>query len=193
MADRFNGKVFLYLLPILLTIILGIAIPVSILLQADANTVLRVALIGLITSVVLAALMASYRYWTGLAVSLYRSAVRAIAKHAVRSSLKQAMTPMTCTGILDRNGTVHLKVELSDSDVIGKDDQLYVHEEADDDLWGVVRVVEYLEERSVICTPINRINPEFWEHLEDRMKVDTGAPKQCISRKVNTFGLPTSH
>lgn len=176
MGDRFNRKAFLYLLPFLLTLYLGVAIPLTLREQAAVNTVLQVAAIGLVTSVALSMLIASYRFFVALVVGTYRSVVRPLAKHAIRSSLEQAMTPMTCTGILDRNGTVHLKVALTDSNVIGEGDQLYVHEEVDDGLWGVVRVVEYVEERSVICTPIDRTNSEFWEHLEDRMRFDTGAP-----------------
>ena len=130
----------------------------------------------MVTGLVLAALIASYRYFTSIALALYRSIVRPLAKHAVRSSLKQAMTPMTCTGILDRNGTVHLKVSLSDSEAIGEDDLLYVYEEADDDLWGVVRVVEHVADRHLMCIPTNRVNPRFWEHLEDRMRFDSTAP-----------------
>ena len=130
----------------------------------------------MVTGLVLAALIASYRYFTSIALALYRSIVRPLAKHAVRSSLKQAMTPMTCTGILDRNGTVHLKVSLSDSGGIGEDDLLYVQEAVNHDRWGVVSVVEYVEERFVVCTPIDRVNPQFWEHLENRMGFDTTAP-----------------
>ena len=83
---------------------------------------------------------------------------------------------MTCTGILDRSGTVHLKVALGDSGSIGENDLLYVQETVNHGLWGVVRVVEFVEERFVICAPINRDNPQFWEHLEDRMRFDTTAP-----------------
>ena len=115
MGDRFNGKAFLYLLLILLTITLGAAFVLDLHLAVGVG-------VSLVTGLVLAALIASYRYFTSIALALYRSIVRPLAKHAVRSSLKQAMTPMTCTGILDRNGTVHLKVALSDSGGIGEDD-----------------------------------------------------------------------
>ena len=169
MGDRFNGKAFLYLLPILLTITLGAAFVLDLHLAVGVG-------VSLVTGLVLAALIASYRYFTSIALALYRSIVRPLAKHAVRSSLKQAMTPMTCTGILDRNGTVHLKVALSDSGVIGENDLLYVQETVNHDRWGVVSVVEYVEERFVVCTPIDRVNPQFWEHLENRMGFDTTAP-----------------
>ena len=132
--------------------------------------------VSLIIGLVLSALIASYRYFAGLFAGMYRSIVRPLAKHAVRSSLKQAMTPMTCTGILDRSGTVHLKVALDDSGSIGEDDLLYVQEDVNDDLWGVVRVVEYVEGGFAVCTPIDRVNPQFWEHLENRMGFDTTAP-----------------
>lgn len=169
MGDRLNRRAFLYLLPILLAITLGVAI------AAELHLVVAVG-VSFILGLVLSALIASYRFFTGLAVGMYRWAVRPIAKHAVRSSLKQAMTPMTCTGILDRNGTVHLKVVIGDSDVIGQGDEMYVHEEADDALWGAVRVVEEVGDRHVICVPTNRVNTQFWEHLEDRMRFDSTAP-----------------
>ena len=131
---------------------------------------------GLAIGAVLAALMAIYPNFTSFALALYRSIVRPLAKHAVRSSLKQAMTPMDCTGILDRNGTVHLKVALSDSGAIGEDDLLYVQEDVTDGLWGVVKVVEHMNDRYVVCAPIHRVNSQFWEHLEYRMGFNTTAP-----------------
>ena len=169
MGVRFNGKVFLYLLSILLAITLGVAIALDLHLAVGVG-------VSLVFGLVLSALIASYRYFASLVAGMYRSIVRPLAKNAVRSSLKQAMTPMTCTGILDRSGTVHLKVALTDSGSIGEDDILYVQETVNHGLWGVVRVVEFVEERFVICAPINRDNPQFWEHLEDRMRFDTTAP-----------------
>ena len=70
----------------------------------------------------------------------------------------------------------HLRVELSESVGVGENELLYVHERTNQERWGVVKVVEFGEEHSVICIPIDRSNPEFWEHLENRMKFDTGAP-----------------
>ena len=170
MGDRFNRRVFLYLLPILLAITLGAAI------AAELHLVVAVG-VSLILGLVLSTLIASYRYFTDLVTGIYRSIARPLAKHAVRSSLKQAMTPMTCTGILDRDGTVHLKVATGDSDVIGKDDHLYVFEQVGNNIWGVVRVVAQVADRHVICTPTNRVNPQFWDNLEYRMKFDTTAPE----------------
>ena len=169
MGDRFNRRAFLYLLPILLTISLGVALALDLHLIVGVGASLTIGL-------AISALIASYRYFADLVVTMYRSVARPIAKHAVRSSLKQAMTPLTCTGILGRNGTVHLKVGLDESDVIGEDDLLYVYEEADDTLWGVVRVVEHVPDSHLICAPTNRVSPQFWGHLEDRVGFDTSAP-----------------
>ena len=180
MGGRFNRKIFLIILPISASIAVTICIALVPRNLAGNDLVIQVVARaggGLVIGTVLAALLASYRYLTELATKIYRSIVRPLAKHAVRSSLKQAMTPMNCTGILDRNGTVHLNVALGDSDVIGEDDLLYVYEEADDKLWGVVRVVEHIPDSHLICTPTNRVNPQFWGHLEDRVGFDTSAPE----------------
>lgn len=103
--------------------------------------------------------------------------MRRLAKHAVRSSLKQAMTPMTCAGIMDREGTVHLKIRIAEGVYAGNGSQLSVVEATNDEPWGIIEVVQVTKGDYAICKPVDRQNVEFWQSLERRMKTDTSPPQ----------------
>ena len=136
----------------------------------------------------IAALLASfagfYPYFIRQAIAVYRSIIRPLAKHAIRSSLRQAVTPMACGGIMEQNGTVNLKIKLSDSSAVGADDLLYVHEKVNGAVWGVVRVVELSDDCHAVCEPTDRVNRQFWEHLENRMGFDNSAPNVYLVRST---------
>lgn len=192
---RFSGNVFLYVLPILLSVAIGVGVSLAVIDEVDRNAVLRVlagGAAGLVVGVLLALSIGGYRYFTSLVIVTYRSFMRSLAKHAIRSSLRQAMTPMTCAGILDRNGTVHLKVRLVKSVKVDEGDPLYVHEAVNDATWGIVRVSDRVDDNYIVCEPIDRMNVDFWEHLEDRMKFDTSAPNVYLVKLLPTDFLRTT-
>ena len=183
MGDQFNRKTFLFVLSILIAVGLSISVPLALRGQGESDDVLQLAVrlavwvgVSLLIAVFFSALAGFYRYIARLGIVVYRAAVRPLAKQAVRSSLKQAMTPMTCAGIMEQNGTVNLKIKLSDSSAVGADDLLYVHEKVNGAVWGVVRVVELSDNCHAVCEPTDRINRQFWEHLENRMRFDNSAP-----------------
>ena len=183
MGDQFNRKTFLFVLPIFI----AVGVPLALRGQGDSDDVLQLAVrvgVSLLIAVFFSVLVGFYRYFARLVVVVYRAAVRSLAKHAIRSSLKQAMTPMTCAGIMEQNGTVNLKIKLSDSSAVGADDLLYVHEKVNGAVWGVVRVVELSDDCHAVCEPTDRINRQFWEHLENRMGFDNSAPNVYLVRST---------
>lgn len=189
MGDQFNRKAFLYVLPILIAVGLSISIPLALRGQGESGGALQLAVwvgVSLLIAVVFSALGGFYRYFARRGVVVYRAAMRPLAKRAIRSSLKQAMTPMACVGIMDREGTVHLKIRIAEGVYAGNGSQLCVVEATDDEPWGIIEVVQATTKGDyAICKPIDRQNVDFWQSLERRMKTDTSPPQNI--RVVREF------
>ena len=180
MGDQFNRKTLLVVLPIFIAVGLSISVPMALRGQGDIVSILQLAVwvcVSLVIAVVFSALVGFYRYFARLVVVVYRAAVRSLAKHAIRSSLRQAVTPMDCVGIMDREGTVHLKIRIAEGVYAGNGSQLSVVEATNDEPWGIIEVVQVTNGDYAICKPIDRQNVEFWQSLERRMKTDTSPPQ----------------
>ena len=140
-----------------------------------ASNVLMAVLAAVGISVALAALIAGYRLpvrWTTWA---YRAVMRRLAKRAIRSSLTQAMTPIKCLGIMEREGYVQLRLDIGLSSGITEGFSFRLLESTDNRQWGMVEVVNVGDTHSD-CIPIVRSNEDFWAALEDRMRYDTSSP-----------------
>lgn len=183
MRSRFDHKTFLYLLSSLIAIA-GIVISFEV---VGVNLAARLVIVvfGLAVLAALAAFTGFYPYFVRLAVKAYRSIMRRLAKHALRSSLKQAMTPMTCAGIMDKEGTVHLKIRIAEGVFAGNGSHLSVVEATNDEPWGIIEVVQVTKDDYAICKPIDRQNVDFWQSLERRMKTNTSPPQNI--RVVKEF------
>ena len=180
MGDQFNRKTFLVVLPIFIAVGLSISVPLALRGQGEIVSILQLAVwvcVSLVIAVVFSALAGFYRYFARLVVVVYRAAVRSLAKHAIRSSLRQAVTPMDCVGIMDREGTVHLKIRIAEGVYAGNGSQLRVVEATNDEPWGIIEVVQVTNGDYAICKPVDRQNVEFWQSLERRMKTDTSPPQ----------------
>lgn len=176
MGDQFNRKTFLFVLPIFI----AVGVPLALRGQGDSDDVLQLAVrvgVSLLIAVFFSALVGFYRYFARLVVVVYRAAVRPLAKHAIRSSLRQAVTPMDCVGIMDREGTVHLKIRSAEGVYAGNGSQLRVVEATNGEPWGIIEVVQVTNGDYAICKPVDRQNVEFWQSLERRMKTDTSPPQ----------------
>ena len=176
MGDQFNRKTFLFVLPIFI----AVGVPLALRGQVDSDDVLQLAVwvgVSLLIAVFFSALAGFYRYIARLGIVVYRAAVRPLAKHAIRSSLRQAVTPMACVGIMDREGTVHLKIRIAEGVYAGNGSQLSVVEATNDEPWGIIEVVQVTNGDYAICKPVDRQNVEFWQSLERRMKTDTSPPQ----------------
>ena len=142
MGDQFNRKTFLVVLPIFIAVGLSISVPMALRGQGEIVSILQLAVrvgVSLLIAVFFSALVGFYRYFARLVVVVYRAAVRSLAKHAIRSSLRQAVTPMACVGIMDREGTVHLKIRIAEGVYAGNGSQLRVVEATNGEPWGITR------------------------------------------------------
>lgn len=82
---------------------------------------------------------------------------------------------MECTGILEIDDEVALKVCVGTSDGVTEETQLNVYESTSDQLWRSVTVIN-VRETDCACIVSDRVNVEFWEELEGRLRYNTGKP-----------------
>lgn len=183
---RFNVKVFRYSLPIAIGIALSVALVVIIDVRvASSWTVAATVVLSLLSSGAFSVAVASYGYPIDAMRWSYRSVMRTTAKRAVRASLSEALTPIACLGIIDRNGTVALRIAAGRTDGMVPELPLNVYDAVNSTLWGRVKVVE-VNDAIAFCEPYDRNNPDFWGSLEDRMRTDTSPPGVFLVREVPT-------
>ena len=114
---------------------------------------------------------------------MYRLTLGGIAKTAISSSLREALTPVACLGILNLGGTVALRADIPVSGEAGLGERFNVYDKANGDLWGRAEVIE-VQETSFLCRPYDRVKPQFWEHIEERMHFSTSAPEVYLVREL---------
>jgi hypothetical protein len=182
----FSSKVFLY--SFATTVSVAVAVTLAVLAIADALSVPNVLVAtaaALTGSAALAALLGSYRYPLAAAVRSYRTVMGWLALTAVESSLRHAMTGVDCTGILGRGGTVLLRLAVGTTDRTRVGDEYDVYDTANGALWGRVAVVE-ADGSTSLAEPVDRVNADFWEHLEERMRFDTSPPAVYLVKRLPT-------
>ena len=106
---------------------------------------------------------------------LYRRMLSYLAKKAIRSSLSHAATTIECSGILEIDNEVALRVQAGTTDGIAEGSRFNVYESTNNQLWGRVEAVS-VRYYDCDCTPYDRGNVEFWEQLEGRMRYNTEKP-----------------
>ena len=129
----------------------------------------------LLFSILVAYFSAATGSLLGCAIWAYRASLRSLARRAIASSLSYARTPIGCSGILEIENEVALKVEAGSLDGIKTGVQFNVYESTGDQLWGRVVALE-VRDYDCDCIPYDRVNPRFWEQLEDRIEYDTSKP-----------------
>ena len=182
--NLFSKRAFGYTFGIALSIAFAIAL--AIIVNRDVLSVLSVlvaVLASLGISAVIAALIAGYRLPVRWATWAYRAVMRKLAKRAIRSSLSHAMIPVKCLGIMPKEGTVALRIDYGETNGAKLDMWFNVHDCVNNELWGQVRIAE-TNEMTSLCVPSNRINEDFWEHLEERMRFDTSPPNVYLVREI---------
>ena len=174
--ESFSGRIFAYTFSIALSIAFAVALAVVVTLDALSILNLLVAILAsLAISVAIAVLVAGYGLPLQWVNGAYRAVMRILAKKAIRSSLSQAMTPVECLGIMEREGYVQLRLGIGSSSGISEGFSFQLLESTDNRQWGIVEVLNVGDTYSD-CIPIVRSNEDFWAALEDRMRYDTSAP-----------------
>lgn len=167
---HFSKRLFAYAYPIALAIIVW---------RGDfaiADGFIGVIL-ALLLSAVIATLIAAYRLYMRGCVWIYRAAMRKLAARALNSALSQAeRTRFECSGIIEMQGTVALRILAGISQGIQPSDKFNLYEATGSVYWGSVVAVD-VRESDCDCLPQDRAEVDFWESLEDRMKRDTSKPQ----------------
>ncbi len=174
--ERFSKRVFGYTFGIALSVAFAIALAIIVNRDVfDVSSVLLAVLASLAISAAAAALIAAYGLPMCWVNGGYRGVMRRLAKRAIRASLCQAMTPLRCLGIMEREGYVCLRLGIGSSNGIRVGFPFQLFESTDNQLWGIVQVVS-VDEHRCDCIPVFRINEDFWAALESKMKWDTSPP-----------------
>lgn len=192
--QRFNKKAFAYALPIALTISIGIAAIVITAKSAYSVRDISVGiLLALLASAIASALIASYGLYLRAFVWAYRAVMRALVIRALRSALSYAMTPVECSGILEIQGTVALRVLAGESQDIREGSKFNLYESTGDTYWGSVIAIN-VRASDCDCVPYDRANATFWENLEDRMRYDTSKPLNVyLARDASDYETALEH
>ena len=103
----------------------------------------------------------------------FRTVREALSRQAI------AVEPMGITPIDDEVG-IGLPLGLQEGLATG--DRFVVLNAASQEKWGVIQVYE-TSENSCICSVFDRINPEFWDSLEARMRYNACPPKGVTIRR----------
>jgi hypothetical protein len=85
------------------------------------------------------------------------------------------MTRIECSGILEIDDDIALRVQAGRSQGVTEDTQFNVHESTSNQLWGSVVAIN-VRETYCDCIVSDRVNVEFWEKLEGRMRYNTEKP-----------------
>lgn len=95
------------------------------------------------------------------------------------ASLPRSANEIPIAGISEQHGTVHLVLELPTTPETFMGMRLTVSPRADGALWGVVEIT-HIDGNTGYAAPVDRVNPDFWDHLEERMRRDPSPPKDVV-------------
>ena len=172
---RFNKRLFGYVYPIAASV--SIAIALAIIVGRGDFAIADVfigVILALLASAVIAALIAAYGLFIWGVVWIYRAAVIKLAARAHNSALSQAKrTRFECSGIMEMQGTVALKIMAGELQGIQSGDKFNLYEATDGAYWGSVVAVS-VRESDCDCLAQDRANVDFWESY--RKKYDTSMP-----------------
>ena len=101
-------------------------------------------------------------------------------------TISKALTNLTETvqasGITTIDDNVGIDLPLGFRDNVIRGDRFVVLATAREEKWGVLEVSEVRDTYSV-CSVFDRINPEFWDDLERRMRFDPSPPQGITIRR----------
>jgi len=95
------------------------------------------------------------------------------------ASLPNSPDEIPIAGIADQHGTVHLLLELPATPETFMGMRLTVSTRADGALWGVVEITR-VDGNLGYAAPVDRVNPDFWEDLELKMRRNPSPPEGVV-------------
>lgn len=116
----------------------------------------------------------------------------AFAKKMVRKYIENQMreysSQISILGLTNNSGTVNLTLEAGSSNGISPGTMLDVVTDPGGEVYGEVQVIQ-INDGTCMVLPTNRINIEFWEKLEDRMKYDPSPPPNIVVKRQIPEGI----
>jgi len=154
-----------------------------VLLELIKNIIILI-FISLLASVVL-----GYRrfIWNVLS-KVWIAAARRIARRYVVNQMREYSSQIRIIGLNNNFGTVNLILEASSSDGIYPEAMLDVVTDPGGEIYGEVQIIQ-ISNSGITVSPTNRINTEFWEKLEDRMKSDPSPPPNIVAKRQIPDGI----
>ena len=137
---------------------------------------------ALVVSVAIAALLALIA--GGYAVVLRftrRTWRRFLARRMLAALDEYEEQKLACTGIAERQGSLTMIVAADLSTGLEQGVELMVDNPAGDSLGRLV-VLE-IQTGSALCGVVDRVEPVFWDELENRMKADFSPPPGVVIRR----------
>ena len=113
--------------------------------------------------------------------SLYRIMVW-VTLRTVRSGITRLTLPIEPSGIAEIEGDVGIGIPLGFQDGVIEGDRFIVLNTTSQEKWGGIQVYE-IQEDSCVCSVSDRINPDFWNALEERMRHDASPPQGVTIRR----------
>ena len=159
---RFNKRLFAYVYPIAASV--SIAIALAIIVGRGDFAIADVfigVILALLASAVITALMAAYGLYIRGLGWIYRASMRRVAARTLNSVLSQAKrTRFECSGIMEIQGTVALKIMAGELQGIQPGDKFNLYEATGGAYWGSVVAVS-VRESDCDCLLQNRANADF--------------------------------
>lgn len=116
------------------------------------------------------------------------AAAKRIALRYVVNQMREYSSQIRIIGLTNNSGTVNLILEASSSDGIYPKARLDIITDPGGEIYGEVQVIQ-ISNSGCKVSPTNRINTEFWEKLEDRMKSDPSPPPNIVAKRQIPDGI----
>jgi hypothetical protein len=181
---KFSWATFGVTLGICLTIGFPIVSYNSILPLEFRNNSITLVSVSLISSI----LFGYWRFIWNTLSRLWIPIAKWVAWEYIEKRMKEYSSEIRILGLKNSSGTVNLILEAGVNDGVSLGMTLDVVTQPGGEKYGEVQVIQ-LSNGGCIVLPTNRINIEFWEKLEDRMKSDPSPPANVAARLQMPEGL----
>ena len=174
---KFSWWIFVSTLTVCLAIGFPIVSHISPLPLEFRNNSITLISVSLILSIVLG----YWRFiWNALG-KVWIPIAKWIACKYIEKRMKEYSSEIRILGLKNNSGTVNLILEAGVNDGVSLGVMLDVLTEPGGERYGEVQVIQ-LSNDGCIVSPTNRINAEFWEKLEDRMRSNPSAPLNVVAK-----------